>query len=279
MRRTIVTLATLSLFALPGLAGAQSLQQRCDAKKAELDALRAQVTQMDTDLTAKADKIEKVRRRLQMLEAERAKVQAARQAAANRIKVDEAQRERMCKPLERCGRLDQRVTDLQNRVNPLYAQLRAIRDEIRRETQQIAGLNNDVSRIQNQYGQLKCEDLEPGKTAQATIDRCHALFSEWNAAVARINQLEGSIRALRGRYQGAINQLQALNREIARLRKEMSRECSGSQQYAALEAMDRERSEYEGMQTELDDADKRVNQLKLLKIAPGKKRPQLKKAP
>jgi len=269
----------LSLVGLPGLARAQSLRQKCEAKQTELDGLRTQINQMDTDLTAKATKIEKVKKRLQMLEAERARVLNERQAAANRLKSEEAMRVKMCKPLERCGQMETRVAELQKRINPLYEQLRTIRDEIRRELGQIGGLNNDISRIQNQYQQLKCEDLVPGQTAQTTIDQCHNLFSEWNAAAARINQMEGNIRALRTRYQGVIKQVQALNREIASLRDAMRRDCSDSQHFATLEAMDKEGAEYVNMGSELDDADKKVKQMKLLKIAPGKQKPRLKKAP
>jgi chromosome segregation ATPase len=279
MRSLILSLCMLSLVGLPGLASAQSLRQKCEAKKTELDGLRTQINEMDAQITAKGDKIEKVRKRLQMLEAERAKVLGDRQAATNRLKVEEAMREKMCKPLDHCGQMDARVAELQKRVSPLYEQLRTIRDEIRRELGQVGQLNTDISRIQNQYEQLKCEDLVPGQTAQATIDQCHNLFSEWNAAATRINQMETNVRALRTRYQDVIKRVQALNREIARLRGDMSRDCSDSQQFATLEAIDKERGEYENMGSELDDADKRVKQMKLLKLAPGKEKPRLKKAP
>jgi chromosome segregation ATPase len=282
MKRTILFATAACLVGLPSLAAAQGLRmgrhQQCDQQKAEIANMKTQVDSLDAEAIKVADRVMKIRRRLQEFEQKRADMARERKGLTERIKAGEAEMARRCRGMEACARLDQRVDDLQNRLNPIHQQLRAVRDEIRREIQQISTLNQDVNRISNQYQQLNCENLVPGQTAQSTVDRCHALFSEWNAAATRINQLEASLRNLRGRYQGLMAQTQNINREIAQLRNEMRKDCSDSQRYAVLEQLDRDRGEYDGLKSELDTADSNVGKLRLLKIAPAKPKPGLRKA-
>ena len=83
-----------------------------------------------------------------------------------------------------------------------------MRSEISNRSSESAQLRREIDPLRHEYKKLSCNNLVPGSTAQSTIDRCAAIFSQWNRLQARVNQLNNHLAALKSRYQRLISQLQ-----------------------------------------------------------------------
>ncbi|NMB76593.1 MAG: hypothetical protein GYA21_15875 [Myxococcales bacterium] len=268
----------LLVVGLSAPAYAQSLFERCEKEKADIASMKNQAVGMDGEIGAIDQKIEKIRRRLQEFEARRAAKQREKGELLQNIARREAELNRTCSPLRECEKMEQEIERLKQRQAGVANTLRAIQNDIRDRNTEVNRLNGEVDRIENSYRQLNCDNLVPGQTDQATIDRCSALFSDWNRLQTDINRLSNSLRDLRNRYNQVASQLAGISAEIARLLARMRGPCGHSPRLAELEAMERDSNAFGSIRTDLDDMDRKVLRFKGLKVIQPKMRPMIRPA-
>lgn len=270
MRIGLKVVAFLGVSSLASPASAQRFGERfgerCEREKAEIDAMKSQVSSIDAELPGIADKIEKIRRRLQEFETRRADKLRERGELIQGIERREAEMNHRCGSSRECEALDQRIDELKRHQDPLADIMRALENEIRERSREVGRLNVEVDRIENSYQQQNCDNLVPGQTAQAAIDRCTELFSAWNRLQADINRVQDSVKGLRQRYTQAYDRIGAIGAEIARLLEKMRESCRQSSRLGELEALEQRGRQFNSLQVDLDDMDKKVQRYRSIRI-------------
>lgn len=272
MKKLVIAISALAMFGLVSTANAQSLFERCQKDKEDM----ARMDREATDLTNRITDIDK-----QMAELRRERVEKDRQRMRlqRRLKRERVQHARRCRGLRECENLDRQVAQLKQRMEPQAERLRKIRDGIRDRSREISELSTDVHRMENQYRQLGCDNLQIGQTAQSTFDKCSQLSKDWASVQGRIDRLQDSVARLRAGYQKVMQQMRANNVALARLLKKFRDKCSHSRdRLAELEQMEKNRHEYQSIGNELEEMSTKVRKFRAMKLAPAgtKTKPTLK---
>jgi chromosome segregation ATPase len=274
MIKSAIALGALFLFGLGANASAQSLFERCKAEKQQLETLALEVVNIGTDISDIDRQIVDLTRKRRELRADKNSKARRRATLERKIKRDQALHKRKCRGLQKCDRLEEKVARLKNEMQPLSDKVRRIREEIRTRNTETVTLNRDVQRLENQYGQLGCDNLQIGQTPQSTFDRCSQLAKDWTNVQNRINQLQSSVAHLRQRYKRIMKKMRGSNAQLARLLKEFRASCSHSTRLADLESMEREQHEYRSIGSELDEMDSKVKRFKMIKLQKASPRPK-----
>ena len=280
MRKFSLALAILALTVWAAPASAEGLFQRCKDKKEDINNMKSQVDSLGTQMDQVRTEIKGLEARLKKARAKYSAKSRQERILNKKIKRSEAQHKRMCKPLERCGRLEKKVEDLKASLQPLHERLKRIRKELRKRSDVISKLNQDIRRIENKYGTLGCANLQIGESDQTTFDACAQLSRDWNDVKTRIDRLNKFMKGLRNRMQDLMQQRRAKGKELRRLTKQMRASCSHSHRLVELEALEKQQDDYRSLQDELDKMDtevKRFHGLKLMKkLKKAPKKPMLK---
>jgi chromosome segregation ATPase len=274
MKKLGIAIGMLCLFGISTTASAQSLFERCENRKAEIQTMKDQVKQIDNEMANVNDQIRDLMQQMADLRRQRTAKQGQKTGLERKIKAEEASFKRMCSSLSQCEAYERKIDRLKDRLAPVGDVLRKIREEIHARSEELARHNAAVDRIENSYSQLGCDNLVPGQTADSTIDRCTKLFKEWNELLATIEALKRSVAALQGRYQREIRKMRAFRAELAKLNKQMREACSHSARMADLDALEKEQEDYRKMQDELNDVSSRVRKFRRLKIVKPVIRPK-----
>lgn len=279
MRKLSIAIGMLCLFGISTTAFAQSLFQRCENRKGEIQTMKDQVKQIDNEIANVNDQIRDLMQQMADLRRKRTSKQGQKTALQRKIKAEEASFKRMCSALSQCEAYERKIDRLKARMAPMTERLRKIREEMRARSNEMVRHNQAVDRIENSYAQLGCDNLVPGQTANSTIDRCTDLFKEWNDLLTDINTLKRSVAALQGRYQRVIRKMRAFSVDLARLTKKMRDACSHSARIADLDALEKEQDDYRKMKDELNDVSSQVRKFRRLKIVKPVIRPKKKGKP
>lgn len=279
MKKLSIAIGMLCLFGISTTALAQSLFQRCENRKGEIQTMKDQVKQIDNEIANVNDQIRDLMQQMADLRRKRTSKQGQKTALQRKIKAEESSFKRMCSALSQCDAYDRKIDRLKARMAPMGERLRKIREEMRERSNEMVRYNQAVDRIENSYAQLGCDNLVPGQTADSTVDRCTALFKEWNGLQADINSLKRSVAALQGRYQRIIRKMRAFSVDLARLTKQMREACSHSARIADLDALEKEHNSYRKLKDELNDVSTQVRKFRRLKIVKPVIRPKKKGKP
>jgi len=274
MRSAIIGAGILCLVVPTAQVSAQSLFERCEKKKAEIEKMEQDVRRIESDMVNIDTQMRELQRRQADLRRDKSAKARQKSSLLQRIKSEQARRARMCRPLQQCESYERKVENLRSRMGPANEKLRRIRDEMHKKGSDIEKLSREVNRIENSYSQLACDNLVPGQTSQTTIDRCSDLFSSWNKLQADINTLRNWLRSLRNRYQQVMRQMRAYQTELASLQRKMRQACAHSDRLAELEQIEKEQHGYRSMRDEFDSMENKFNRFKKLQIV----RPKLKPA-
>jgi chromosome segregation ATPase len=239
--------------------------------------MKDQVKQIDNEIANVNDQIRDLMQQMAELRRKRTSKQGQKTALSRKIRAEEASYKRMCSALSQCEAYERKIDRLKARMAPMGERLRRIREEIRQRSADVTRLNAAVDRIETTYGQLGCDNLVPGQTADSTIDRCNNLFKEWNGLQTDINGLKKSVAALHGRYQRVIRKMRAFSVDLARLTKKMRDTCSHSARIADLDALEKEHDGYRALKDEINDVSTKVRKFRRLKIVKPVIRPKPKK--
>ena len=274
MIKSAIALGALFLFGLGSSASAQSLFERCKAEKQQLETLALEVVNIGNDIGDMDRQMADLTRKMRELRADKSSKARRRATLEKKIKRGQALHMRKCAGLQKCDKLEARVTRLKKDLQPLSDKVRRIREEIRTRNTETVTLNRDVQRMENQYSQLGCDNLQIGQTPQTTFDRCSQLAKDWTNVQNRINQLQSSVAHLRQRYKRIMKTMHSSNAQLARLLKEFRASCSHSTRLADLETLEREQHEYRSIATELDEMDSKVKRFKMIKLQKASTRPK-----
>ena len=279
MKKLSIAIGMLCLFGISTTAFAQSLFQRCENRKGEIQTLKDQVKQIDNESANVNDQIRDLMQQMADLRRKRTAKQGQKTALQRKIRAEEASFKRMCSALSQCEAYERKIDRLKTRMAPMAERLRRIREEMRERSNEMVRHNQAVDRIENSYAQLGCDNLVPGQAANSTIDRCTNLFKEWNDLQTDINNLKRSVAALQGRYQRVIRKMRAFSVDLTRLTRQMREACSHSARIADLDALEKEHDGYRKLKDELNDVSSQVRKFRRLKIVKPVIRPKKKGKP
>ncbi|MEM6732599.1 MAG: hypothetical protein AAF658_13660, partial [Myxococcota bacterium] len=208
-----------------------------------------------------------LRARLDQLNRERASVQRTVQSLENRVARDTSTYTSQCGANETCQRYETTVTRLDADTSRLEKDSTGIRRDISKTQNSVANLRRSIEPLRTEYGRLKCGDLVPGETQQRTIDRCAAIFSEWNRRQAELNRYNQSIPSLRHRYETVLSQLDAADARAKSAEDYLKRNCRSSRQLRTVGVVHRRRQNIGRIGNEIQALSKSINDLKNLRIS------------
>jgi chromosome segregation ATPase len=269
-KRTVGLISVALMLGWTGVASSQSLFQRCEKQKEDLNAMKIQVGDIESKMAPMESEIADLRNRLREAEDQKAAKAREKLTLLSDIKRMENEMDHRCGALKQCDSLENRVEALSRRAAPLGEDMRQLREEIRERSTESSRLDGEVDRIENSYRQLNCDNLIPGQTAQTTIERCSELFGRWNHLQADINRLQDSINDLRKRHQRIMAAYQAIGREISELLAQMRPSCSHSARVAELEGMEEHHRSFATVKDDLDDMDKHMKRFKGVRVVQPK---------
>ncbi len=279
MKKLSIAVGMLCLFGISASALAQSLFQRCENRKAEVQTMKDQVKQIDNEIANVNDQIRDLMQQMADLRRKKTAKKGQQTALQRKIRAEEASFNRMCGALSHCEAYERKIDRLKDRMKPMAERLHKIREEIGERGNELTRYDQAVTRIENSYAQLGCDNLVPGQTADSTVDRCTALFKEWNDMQADMNTLKRSVAALEGRYQRIVRKMRASNSELARLTRQMRASCSHSARISDLDDLEREHQGYLKMKDELRNMSSRIKKFRRPKIVKPVIRPRKKGKP
>jgi DNA repair exonuclease SbcCD ATPase subunit len=266
MKALPTVIAVLVLVGAGGRAEAQPGGAGCDAMKAAAKAAKDRAAAIDGELST-------LDRQIADLVTRKAERTRAKETALAEARSREAAAQQACVA---CERLDGRVELLKRSLGPLSARARDLGNQVRAKGAEVRTLEAEVEKVSGPYESMKCADLVPGKTDQATINRCTELFSAWNGLLIRIDQLRASLADLQARYRQLLAEIQRRKGEMAQVTAEMTRACGESPKLVDLRNLDRELDDYSKFQVQVDDALNALQKMKGRKLQQPKGPPRLK---
>jgi chromosome segregation ATPase len=266
MRRLVVGICVVAIGGLFQSALAQGHHERCEQKKSEIAGLESQITSIDNEMNAMQAKIMKVQNRLNDLRNKQQQKGMEKANLQKQLRQEQLVLERVCRELRQCEANEHKIEALKTRMGPVALKLQELAREIQTQSAEATRLNQEVDKIEASYQQLNCDNLVPGQTAQATIDRCSDLFSQWNQMQREINAHQTAVNGMRNRYQSLMAQMRGYNLELDQLLRFMRENCQQSPRLVEVETMDKERNEFNLLKGQLDGMDNSVKKFRALKI-------------
>ncbi len=173
---------------------------------------------------------------------------------------------RDCSKDESCGIYETQATGLDQRSEQVQRDLDSVRGDIGGSRKNIQGLESKIAPLQKEYADKKCNNLVPGETEQSTIDRCTAIFSEWNRLQADLNRENSRVPELRSKYEALFAELKALEKRAADYGDYLGKNCSSSPQTAKMKNVVGVRERAQTLSTELDSLVADIAKLRGVKI-------------
>jgi predicted nucleic acid-binding Zn-ribbon protein len=227
-----------------------------------LDDARTQLAGIDSELA-------QLKRRIDELNRQRGGVQGQVSYYTPRVSKISDEYRRECSKDESCVQYDTLANQLDQQGNAVQAQLNNVRSQMDQYRPQIQNLDSQIQPLRNEYQSLQCNNMVPGSTAQETIDRCMWIFSEWNRLQAQLNGMNGNLPNLKSQYDQLVAQLRSIETRARDYDVYMSRNCTTSAKYQAVQNYGRGnvRQNAETMGGDLDKMIKDVARLKGVQIS------------
>jgi chromosome segregation ATPase len=155
---------------------------------------------------------------------------------------------------------------LDSRSDAVQKDLENVRGDIAASRKNISGLESRIAPLQKEYAEKKCNNLVPGETEQSTIDRCTAIFSDWNRLQADLNRENNRVPELRSKYESLFSELKTLEKRANDYGGYLSKNCSSSPENAKMKNVVTVRENAQKLQTELDGLVSDITKLRGVKI-------------
>jgi chromosome segregation ATPase len=210
-----------------------------------LDAARAELASIDTELDV-------LKRRITELNNQRNSLLRAIAARDRRVQSVDSAYKKDCTKNDSCSQYETMAGSLEQQASDVETELALVRSDISTRSSESAQLSREIDPLRREYANLQCNNLVPGSTAQSTIDRCAAIFSQWNRLQARVNQLNNALAALQSRYQRLLSQLKNIEARGKNYETYLARNCSTSPQLAKVRGYGAVRMRAEKLGKELD---------------------------
>lgn len=225
----------------------------------KLDGYRANLTGINVE-------INQLKKRLRELRSQAKAVKRQSKAQSSRVSRIKKVYERECKKSENCSQYEQTATNLENQSRPVEENIATVRKEIRQTRQDINTLQKRIQPLQTDYTQYRCSNQVPGRTSQATIDRCYSIFSEWNQLQALLNRHNARLPQLKTEYERYMAQLTNIENHAKRIEVYLARNCQQSPKTKTISSHKKVRQNAQQLGSDLDRLIKDINKLKKLKI-------------
>ncbi len=209
------------------------------------DAARAELASVDTEREALERRIAELTNRRNSLLRSIAARDRRVQSLASAYKSD-------CTKNESCTQYETMAGALERQAADLEKEMALVRTEISTSSTESAQLRREIDPLRQEYDKLSCNNLVPGSTAQITIDRCAAIFSQWNRLQARVNQLTNRLTTLKSRYQRLLSQLRNIEARGKDYETFLASNCKSSPQLAKVRGYGAVRLRAEKLGRELD---------------------------
>jgi chromosome segregation ATPase len=234
----------------------QQQQQRLETVLAEAAGVRTE--------------IETLKQRLQLLEARQGQLAVDAQTMQQQSGTAVALFQQQCPGQETCADFATTTAQLRTESAPLDEQMNALRKQMTESQGSIARLDHQVSSLRHEYVQRTCNDLKPGQTSQADIDRCAQIFSDWNRTQMAINQENSNLPLLRSHYEQVAMQQANVTRRAQELRQRMTTACSSNTaQLNELTRFSEVQQRAAAMQQQLDALTQAASRLAQVRITVG----------
>ena len=240
--------------------------QACVARRSVLTNEEKRLESIKADMAAADTEMAQLQRRLDELKRQRDDAQRSLPMQSSRVKTMGDMYRRDCQANESCEMYEQQAAALDNQGDGIEAELNAMRTEIEQNQNGIGPLEQRIEPLQREYAQRQCNNLVPGETDQASIDRCSAIFSDWNRLQADLNRQNTRIPTLKSRYQQLATELQNIETRANGYEQYLSRNCSASPETAKMREYPERRRRAQGVGAELDHFVADLTRLRGIKI-------------
>ena len=200
----------------------------CSARRSAMEQEQEKLDDYRANITAINVEIAELNRRIRELRAQAKNARRQSKAQEQRVNRIKGVYERECKNTENCTQYEQTATNLERQSRPVESNLANVRREIQRTRTETGGLQRRIRPLQNEYRAKKCANQVPGQTAQATIDRCYAIFSEWNQLQGSLNRHNSRLPQLKTQYERYLAQLTSIENRAQQIEAYLARNCKAS---------------------------------------------------
>jgi len=256
----------------PGRGGAAAapnagLQAKaCAAKQSFLSSEGRKLDDSRAVLAGINAEIAQAQSRLEYLEARRLDMTRELAGGEVRQEIAQANYKAECSQDESCEQYERMSQSLDVQSKPNEEELERIRTDIGQTRTDNAELHKQIEPLRRDYQSLACNNLVPGETAQTTIDRCTAIFSDWNRLQARLNGANNRLTTLQARYQQIFTDMQNTERRAKTYEDYLAANCKGSPQLSVVRRYRGVREKAAGMQRDLDSLIEDVTKLRGIRI-------------
>jgi len=233
-------------------------QGRIDEARADLSGIDAEIAQLE--------------RRLTDLRVDKSRLEHEMKARETNIGRAKTAYDKDCSTNETCEQYERMVTEMEQQTKPFQEALERIRKETADRSKQIAALRRRIDPLRAEYQRLGCDNLVPGETQQSTIDRCMAIFSEWNRLQAELNDHNNRLPALRSQYQRLLSQMQATDRRASNYETYLAANCKRSKKLGVVRGYKGVHTRARSLEQELDKLVEDVTKLRGVRITVEPKR-------
>lgn len=171
-----------------------------------------------------------------------------------------------CGSSNSCTTFETDASDLSRRSDEVEKDLDVVRSEIRENKTEISRLEKRIAPLQREYSDKQCNNLVPGETDQTVIDRCSAIFSDWNRMQGDLNRSNNRVPALRSRYESLLAELKNLEKRAGTYESYLAKNCSDSKETAKMRGFGARRERAQSVGQELDSLISDITKLRGVKI-------------
>jgi chromosome segregation ATPase len=183
-------------------------------------------------------------------------------------RVDDASRQYKsnCEKSESCTEYEQKAAILERQADPVEKELDRVKQEISSGQSEVKALERQIDPLRREYQSKGCDQLVPGQTQQATIDRCSAIFSEWNRLQTELNRHSTRLPALKRRFEQLLARLASIESRANSYQTYMARHCTRSSHLVRLRGYGGTRQRAQTLGKQLDSLIGDVTRLRGIRI-------------
>jgi predicted nucleic acid-binding Zn-ribbon protein len=240
--------------------------QSCLARRNAMSNDEKYVEQYRTDIAGIDAEMAQLRRRLEDLQSQRDSVQLRLVDEETRLRGMRDAYNADCRGMESCQTYESQAGLVDQQSDALDTELTELRNDVGQIHTTIDGLDRRIAPLQREYSEKVCNNLVPGGTEQAVIDRCMRIFTEWNRLQAEINRQSSRMPEVRSRHQQIYVQLQSLETRSTEYNQYLTRNCPASPAIRQMRDVTSRRQAAENLGRELDELSSQLARLKSTRI-------------
>lgn len=239
----------------------------CSARRNILNNEQKRYESQQSEVAGLESEIASLQRRVDELKRQRDESKRTLATLEKRYKkADDSYKKECSTDTNACTAFDVEAADLSRRSDEVERDLDVVRTEIRDNKTEIGRLETRIAPLQKEYGEKSCNNLIPGETEQSVIDRCSAIFSDWNRLQADLNRSNNRVPTLRSRYESLLAELKNLEKRASTYESYLAKNCTESKETAKMRGFGARRERAQTIGQELDALVNDITKLRGVKI-------------